>query len=93
MTDANLSEFLTERVMATRETHHIQYPLDMDVPATAVILECSEDALTIVILPVFVRDIAYLEIHTFVDGVRQEPDFAAPDGCIELVLHRPLPTD
>lgn len=91
MTDDNLSEFLNERVLATRQAHHIQFPVDMDGPAIAVMLDSSEDGIAIVILPTIVRDVVHLELHHFVDGERQAPVTVVPTetiGVIELTLRR-----
>ena len=91
MTDS-LHEFLTDRVLATRQVHHVQYPLDLDGPAVGVMLDCAEDALTCVVLPTFVRGVMHLEIHCFVDGQRVEPEVLRhipANGLIELTLRRP----
>ena len=96
MTDDNLSEFLNERVLATRQVHHIAYPLNMDAPAVGVMLDCPEDAMCVVILPTFVQGTLHLELHSFVDGERQPPEvfllgerIIPPNGQFELMLRRP----
>lgn len=101
MTEDNLSEFLNERVLATRQVHHIAYPLDLDGPAVGVMLDCPEDAIAAVILPTFVRGTLHLELHFFVDGERTQPtiflgatreemvEHIPPNGQFELVLRRP----
>lgn len=89
----NLGEFLNERVHATREVHHIEYPLDTQNPAVAVVIDCTQDATTAVILPTFARGVLHLEIHFFADGERLPPTINIPDppedGCIELTLRKP----
>lgn len=93
MTKENLGEFLSERVHATRMVHHIEYPLDTQDPAVAVVIDCSQDATTAVILPTFARGVLHLEMHFFADGERTEPSVNVPeppsDGCIELTLRKP----
>lgn len=91
MTDDNLMEFLNGRVLPTRDVHHVQYPVDVDNPNVAVILDSSEDAMTAVILPVMSRGLLHLEIHFFVDGERCEPEVTRhipPSGLIELTTRR-----
>lgn len=93
MTDENLTEFLNERVLATRQCHHVQYPVDLDTPGVAVALDCPEDAMTVVVLPTFVRGLAHFEIHCFADGERIDPEIAAvSNGCVELTFAKPQPT-
>lgn len=92
MTDENLGEFLSERVLPTREIHHVQYPLDMDVPATGVMIDCPSDSMAAVILPTFVRDVLHLEVHFWVDGQRVQPQVTVHQGQVglaELTLRRP----
>jgi hypothetical protein len=93
MTTENLSDFLRDRVMPTRETHHVQYPLDTQDPAVGIIIDCSEDATTAVILPTFARGVLHLELHFFADGERMPPTINIPeppeDGCVELTLRKP----
>lgn len=94
--DADLGIFLEERVLATRQVHHVQYPLDMSTPATAVMLDCPEDAMSVVLMPTFVPGVLHVEAHFFVDGQRVQPSVTSaplenPSGCIELVLLRPTP--
>jgi hypothetical protein len=95
VSDDNLLEFLSERVLATRQMHHMKYPVQMDEPAAGVIIDCPEDALTCVVMPTFVRNVLHMEMHFFVDGERVDPQFHDPDtpnGCIELTLQRPNAT-
>lgn len=90
MTDDNLSEFLNERVLATRQAHHVQYPVDVDSPV-AVMLDSSEDGIAVIILPTIIRDLMHLEIHGFIDGERAEGRLTIPTdtvGVIELTLRR-----
>ncbi len=94
MTEDNLSEFLNERVLATRQVHHIQYPLELAGPAVGVMLDCPEDAMTVVLLPTFVKNLLHLEIHCFVDGERRQPILGQqfpPNTDIELMLTRDHP--
>jgi hypothetical protein len=91
MTDENLAEFLNDRVLPTRQVHHIDYPLDTQDPAVGVMIDCPQDATTAVILPTFARGVLHLEIHLFGDGERVNPSIrkAEQDGCIELTLRKP----
>lgn len=96
MTDDNLSEFLNERVLPTRQVHHVQYPLELDNPAVAVFLDCPEDAMSVVVMPTFVKGTLHMELHFFADGARTEPEVIRhipPNGNIELVLHKPAIPD
>ena len=92
MSDDNLLEFMSERVLPTRQMHHMQYPVEMDEPGAGVIIDCPEDAITCVVLPTFVKDVLHIEMHFFVDGERVNPQFVRPtipNGCAELTLRRP----
>jgi hypothetical protein len=90
--DNDLFDFLHERVLATRQMHRVTYPPDLEVPATAVLLECPEAGLYCVLMPTFVGKVLHIETHFFADGLRVNPTVTvpdAPDGCVELQLHRP----
>jgi hypothetical protein len=93
MTDhnENLADFLNDRVLPTRQVHHIEYPLDTQDPAVGVWIDCPQDATTALILPTFTRGVLHLEIHLFGDGERLTPRINVPeqDGCIELTLRKP----
>jgi hypothetical protein len=92
MTTDNLYEFLHGRVLPTRQLHHMQYPVSMDEPGVGVMIDCPEDATTIVVLPTIVQGAMHLEMHFFADGVRTDPICIIPDetnGCVELTLRKP----
>lgn len=92
MSDDNLGEFMQQRVLPTRQVHHVQYPVEMNIPAPGVVIDSCEDAITVVLLPTIVRDVVYVEIHTFVDGERVDPRITKAEsttGCLELLLRRP----
>lgn len=73
--EPTLSEFLNERVLATRQVHHVRYPIDVDMPQTGIWIE-TEDDLSAVILPVASAGLLHLETHYFVDGERvDEQDY------------------
>lgn len=92
--DERLGDFLADRVLPTRQVHHIRYPLDTTLPAVGVVIDCDQDATTAVILPTFAQGVLHLEIHFFGDGERISPDVNVPEqnGCIELTLRKPTPT-
>jgi hypothetical protein len=90
--NSNLMEFMGERVMATRQVHHMQYPSDSDIPEAAVVIDCPECSITCVVMPTFVPNALHLEIHTFIDGERVDVrvDYQTEEaGHIELMLSRP----
>ena len=91
MTTDNLGEFLSERVLATRMMHQVDYPIDAEGPAVAVSIGCAQDGSMIVILPVVARGLIHLEIHSFMDGERTDPDVTIPippEGVTEVTLRR-----
>jgi hypothetical protein len=92
MTDDNLVEFLGERVLATRQLHHIKYPMDNPDAPVAVAIDSIDDGLMIVILPTLAEGVLHLEQHYFVDGERIDPLLTIPtetNGCTEHTLRRP----
>lgn len=93
---SELDEFMTERVLPSRQVHMVDYPTDMgNTVATGVMLGCPEQDLAVVILPTWATGIVHLEMHFFADGTHTDPTHEPPgqeNGVVELVLRHPRPS-
>lgn len=91
---SELDDFMTERVLPSRQVHMVDYPTDMgNTVATGVMLGCPEQDLAVVLLPTWATGIVHIEAHFFADGGHTNPTTTnQQNGIVELVLRHPHPT-
>ena len=88
MADDNLSEFISERVAATRKVMRLNIDPEAGELFPAIWFDCADCQTGFVVLPTFADGVGHLEIHGFVDGERAEADVGADGPQVEITIRR-----